>query len=44
MGSETRTMFNTPTWKKLGDRQFLDIQDTRVVGKDIRITACPIIK
>ena len=31
-------------WKKLEDRQFLDIHDTRVVGKDIRITACPIIK
>ncbi len=44
MGSEVRTMFNTPKWKKLGDRQFLDIKDTRVVGKDIRITACPIIK
>ena len=44
MGSEIRTMFNTPKWKKLGDRQFLDIHDTRVVGKDIRITACPIIK
>ena len=44
MGSEIRTMFNTPKWKKLEDRQFLDIHDTRVVGKDIRITACPIIK
>ncbi len=39
MGSETRRMFNTPTWRTLADRRVLEISDVRRVGGDMRITA-----
>lgn len=39
MGSNTRRMFNTPTWNALADRRTLDIRDVRRIGSDTRITA-----
>ncbi len=39
MGSNTRGMFNTPSWTALADRSVLDITDVRRVGADTRITA-----
>ena len=39
MGSETKGMFETPTWTRLSDRKSLEITDTRRVGPDTRITA-----
>jgi diaminohydroxyphosphoribosylaminopyrimidine deaminase/5-amino-6-(5-phosphoribosylamino)uracil reductase len=39
MGSETRRMFDTPTWQSLADRRALEISDVRRVGGDMRITA-----
>jgi diaminohydroxyphosphoribosylaminopyrimidine deaminase/5-amino-6-(5-phosphoribosylamino)uracil reductase len=39
MGSETRGMFQTPTWTKLTDRRALEITDVRQLGDDTRITA-----
>jgi diaminohydroxyphosphoribosylaminopyrimidine deaminase/5-amino-6-(5-phosphoribosylamino)uracil reductase len=39
MGSETRRMFETPTWSALADRKALEIRDVRRIGKDTRITA-----
>jgi diaminohydroxyphosphoribosylaminopyrimidine deaminase/5-amino-6-(5-phosphoribosylamino)uracil reductase len=39
MGSETRGMFQTPTWTKLTDRRALEITDVRQLGDDRRITA-----
>lgn len=39
MGSETISMFRTPAFTKLADRQGLVITDTRRVGADLRITA-----
>lgn len=42
MGSQSTTMFRTPQWTALADRQALDITDVRRVGRDIRITATPI--
>jgi diaminohydroxyphosphoribosylaminopyrimidine deaminase/5-amino-6-(5-phosphoribosylamino)uracil reductase len=39
MGSETRTMFETPSWQALASRKGLDITDVRRVGADTRITA-----
>jgi diaminohydroxyphosphoribosylaminopyrimidine deaminase/5-amino-6-(5-phosphoribosylamino)uracil reductase len=39
MGSETRGMFETPTWKDLRDRAPLTIVDVRQIGSDMRITA-----
>jgi diaminohydroxyphosphoribosylaminopyrimidine deaminase/5-amino-6-(5-phosphoribosylamino)uracil reductase len=39
MGSNTRGMFNTPSWSALADRRTLDITDVRRVGSDTRITA-----
>ncbi len=39
MGSETRRMFNTPTWRTLADRRALEISDVRRFGADTRITA-----
>jgi diaminohydroxyphosphoribosylaminopyrimidine deaminase/5-amino-6-(5-phosphoribosylamino)uracil reductase len=39
MGSETRSMFQTPSWKTLANRRALEIQDVRRVGADTRITA-----
>ena len=41
MGSETRSMFNTPDWRSLNDRRSLEIIDVRRVGGDTRITARP---
>ena len=39
MGSETRSMFDTPHWLALADRKAVDITDLRRVGDDMRITA-----
>ena len=39
MGSETMSMFRTPTWTELSDRKTLDIIDTQQIGPDTRITA-----
>jgi diaminohydroxyphosphoribosylaminopyrimidine deaminase/5-amino-6-(5-phosphoribosylamino)uracil reductase len=41
MGSETRSMFQTPAWSALADRKDLEISDVRRVGGDTRITAQP---
>ena len=41
MGSETRRMFDTPSFRSLSDRLRLDIVDVRRVGDDTRITARP---
>jgi len=38
MGSETMTMFRTPGWQALSDRQTVEVADLRRVGRDIRIT------
>ncbi|MGI9236510.1 MAG: bifunctional diaminohydroxyphosphoribosylaminopyrimidine deaminase/5-amino-6-(5-phosphoribosylamino)uracil reductase RibD [Woeseiaceae bacterium] len=39
LGSETRTMFQTPAWTTLANRKALEISDVRRVGDDTRITA-----
>ena len=39
MGSNTRGMFDTPTWETLADRKTLDVTDVRRVGVDTKITA-----
>jgi diaminohydroxyphosphoribosylaminopyrimidine deaminase/5-amino-6-(5-phosphoribosylamino)uracil reductase len=39
MGSNTRGMFQTPSWTALADRRNLEITDVRHVGVDTRITA-----
>jgi len=39
MGSETSTMFRTPSWLNLADRKELEVSDVRRVGADTRITA-----
>lgn len=39
MGSETRSMFQTPAWQNLANRKTLDITDVRRIGADTRITA-----
>ena len=39
MGSETRGMFQTPSWLALADRKRLEISDVRRIGDDTRITA-----
>ena len=39
MGSETRGMFQTPSWLALADRKRLEISDVRHIGDDTRITA-----
>ena len=39
MGSETRGMFQTPSWLALADRKRLEISDIRRIGDDTRITA-----
>ncbi|MBT8110557.1 MAG: bifunctional diaminohydroxyphosphoribosylaminopyrimidine deaminase/5-amino-6-(5-phosphoribosylamino)uracil reductase RibD [Gammaproteobacteria bacterium] len=39
MGSETRGMFQTPSWLALADRKLLEISDVRRIGGDTRITA-----
>ena len=39
MGSETISMFRTPGFSELADRQRLTITDTRRIGADLRITA-----
>jgi len=41
MGSETRRMFDTPSFRSLSDRLRLDFVDVRRVGDDTRITARP---
>ncbi len=39
MGSETISMFLTPSWTELADRRTLELTDVRRVGGDTRITA-----
>ena len=41
MGDEARGLFTLPGLSEMKDRILLDIQDVRLLGKDIRITACP---
>ncbi len=41
MGSEVRSMFETPDWESLSDRRSLAVVDVRRVGADTRITARP---
>ena len=42
MGSETRAMFTTPNWQKIGQRLNVEIVDVRKIGVDLRITATPV--
>jgi len=42
MGDEARGLFALPGLSKMKDRISLDIQDVRMLGKDIRITAKPV--
>ena len=42
MGDEARGLFSLPGLSKMKDRISLDIQDVRMLGKDIRITAKPV--
>ena len=39
MGSQTRRSADTPSWTALADRLELDVTDTRMIGRDQRITA-----
>ena len=39
MGSESRRMFDTPSWTALSDRRELTITDLTSIGNDTRITA-----
>ncbi len=39
MGSETRGLFDTPSWSALAERKRLEISDVRRIGADTRITA-----
>jgi len=39
MGSDTRRMFDTPSWTALAQRRDLEIRDVSQVGDDTRITA-----
>ena len=39
MGSQTRTMFQTPSWLSLANRRELQVSDVRRIGADTRITA-----
>lgn len=41
MGSQTKRMFQTPTWSALADRQDLLVCDVCRIGADTRITARP---
>lgn len=42
MGDEARGLFSLPGLSKMKDRISLDIQDVRMLGKDLRITAKPV--
>lgn len=42
MGDEARGLFTLPGLLKMKDRISLDIQDVRMLGKDLRITAKPV--
>jgi len=42
MGSQTRGMFETPTWQKLGQRCDLEYIDVRRFGRDTRIVVRPL--
>lgn len=42
MGDEARGLFALPGLSKMQDRISLDIQDVRMLGKDLRITAKPV--
>jgi diaminohydroxyphosphoribosylaminopyrimidine deaminase/5-amino-6-(5-phosphoribosylamino)uracil reductase len=42
MGGHARALFNLPGLEQMADRVRLDIKDVRQVGKDLRVTACPI--
>jgi diaminohydroxyphosphoribosylaminopyrimidine deaminase/5-amino-6-(5-phosphoribosylamino)uracil reductase len=41
MGDEARGLFALPGLSKMKDRISLDIQDVRMLGKDLRITSRP---
>jgi diaminohydroxyphosphoribosylaminopyrimidine deaminase/5-amino-6-(5-phosphoribosylamino)uracil reductase len=41
MGSETRGMFDTPSWTTLADRLELVVTDVRRIGVDTRLTMTP---
>jgi len=42
MGDNARGLFSLPAISRMEDRVSLDILDMRLVGKDLRITACPV--
>lgn len=42
MGDEAKGLFSLPGLSEMKDRMYLDIQDVRTIGKDLRITARPI--
>ena len=39
LGSETREMLNTPAWHALADGREIEVEDTRMVGGDLRVIA-----
>lgn len=41
LGSETRAMLTTPAWQRLAQGRALEITDTRMLGRDMRISARP---
>ncbi len=41
MGSRARGLFNLPGLERMGDRIELEIEDMRMVGRDLRVTARP---
>ena len=41
MGSEVQSMFYTPAWTSLMNKQELIISEVRKVGQDIKIVAKP---
>jgi diaminohydroxyphosphoribosylaminopyrimidine deaminase/5-amino-6-(5-phosphoribosylamino)uracil reductase len=44
LGDSARGLYRLPHLQQMADRIELDIRETRVVGKDLRITAIPIYK
>ena len=42
MGDEAKALFFLPGLSEMKDRIALDIQDVRMIGKDLRITAKPV--
>jgi len=43
MGDEARGLFSLPGLSKMKDRLSLDVKDVRMIGKDMRITAEPVM-